>query len=113
MPCTDTIKAHNQALFNKTTKEQTMYRVGLPFWKTAARFGVPVKVPVDVFFDEQSQSFWAQSPYLDGLVVSGADLNELRREVIAAAGELLSLELAAPARAATVMRIKDTDICIV
>lgn len=90
-----------------------MYRVGLPFWKTAARFGVPVKVPVDVFFDEESQSFWAKSPYLDGLVVSGENLNELRKEVITAAGELLSLELEAKsARAATVMRIKDNDICI-
>lgn len=90
-----------------------MYRVGLPFWKTAARFGVPVKVPVDVFFDEESQSFWAKSSYLDGLVVSGADLNELRHEVISAASELLSLELEArSAKAATVMRIKDNNICI-
>lgn len=90
-----------------------MYRVGLPFWKTVARCGLPIKVRVDVHFDEESKSFWASSPNLDGLIVSGKDLNELRQEVISAAGELLSIELLdKAARATTEMRIKDRDICI-
>lgn len=90
-----------------------MYRVGLPLWKTAARFGVPVKVQVNVFFDKESNSYWAKSPNLDGLVVSGANLDELRDEVIAAAGELLSLELSDHrAKATTEMRIRDNEICL-
>lgn len=90
-----------------------MYRVGLPFWKTAARFGVPVKVQVDVFYDKESQSFWAKSPNLDGLIVSGTDLNELRDEVISAAGELLSLEINVKrAKASTEIRIQDKEICL-
>jgi len=91
-----------------------MYRVGLPFWKTAARCGVPVSVRVDVHFDNESNSYWAKSPSLDGLVVSGSNLDELRAEVISAAGELLALEFEAkvPARATTVIRIRDNDICV-
>lgn len=70
-----------------------MYRVGLPFWKTAARLGVPVRVRVDVFFDNESRSYWAQSPHLDGLVVAGKDLDELHREAVSAASALLALQL--------------------
>ncbi len=88
-----------------------MYRVGLPFWKTAARLGVPVRVRVDVFFDEESKSYWAKSPHLDGLVVSGKDLDELHREAILATSELLALELHnGPARAETEMRIRDKAV---
>ncbi|KEH08271.1 hypothetical protein GY14_20730 [Delftia tsuruhatensis] len=90
-----------------------MYRVGLPFWKTAARLGVPIKVRVDVHYDEESSSFWAKSPSLDGLVVAGANLDELREEVISAASELLALQLEDKvAHATTEIRIKDSDICI-
>ena len=88
-----------------------MYRVGLPFWKTAARLGVPVRLRVDVFFDEESPSYWAQSPHLDGLIVSGKDLTELHREAITAASELLALQLNyGPVRAETEMRIRDKAV---
>lgn len=69
------------------------YRVGLPGWKLAARMGVPVSFKVDVFHDKESNSYWARSQQLDGLVVSGATLDELRNEVRSAAMELLDLQM--------------------
>jgi len=70
-----------------------MYRVGLPGWKTAAKLGVPLLVRVELARDEESGTFWAKSPDLDGLVVSGATLDEVKSESIAASGELLALQL--------------------
>ena len=89
-----------------------MYRVGFPLWKVAARFGVPVLVRVDVHFDKDSKSFWADSPDLDGLVVSGQDLDELRTEVMSAASELLRLAVrSTKTRAQTEIRIRDVALC--
>lgn len=89
-----------------------MYRVGFPGWKIAARIGVPVLVRVQVHYDDESKSFWADSPDLDGLIVSGHDLDELRAEVVSAAGELLSLAVHSPrAKAKTELRIRDDALC--
>lgn len=90
-----------------------MYRVGLPGWKIAARFGIPVKVIVNVHFDAESNTYWAESPNFDGLAVSGETLDELRSEVISAAHVLLDLALdGKQPRAQTEMLIKDNDICL-
>ena len=67
-----------------------MYRVGMPLWKVAARFGIPLKLRVHVHFDQESQTYWADSPDLDGLVVAGDNLPEVQREVLIAADEILS-----------------------
>ncbi|MDD2610866.1 MAG: hypothetical protein PHX60_14495 [Giesbergeria sp.] len=84
------------------------YKVGWPGWKIVARCGVPLLVRVQVHFDAESQSYWADSPDLDGLIVAGQDLNELHTEAVAAAGELLSLILHSPrAKAFTELRIRD------
>ena len=89
-----------------------MYRVGYPGWKLLAKIGVPVLVRVQVYFDEESKSFWASSADLDGLAVSGGDLDELRSEVIAAAGLLISLAVhSTKARAKTELRIRDNALC--
>ena len=89
-----------------------MYRVGYPGWKLAAKWGVPVLVRVQVVFDEETKSYWAKSQDLDGLVVSGANLDELRAEVVSAAGLLISLAVRSKnARAKTEMRILDNAVC--
>jgi len=89
-----------------------MYRVGLPFWKTAARWGVPVLVRVLVHRDAASNTYWADSPDLDGLVVSGKDLDELCAEANAATAELLSLAVVGhKTRAQTELRIRDEALC--
>lgn len=86
----------------------SVYRVGWPLWKLAAKAGVGLLVRVHVHFDDESQTYWADSPDLDGLVVSGADLDELHAETIAAANTLLTLAVRSPnARATTEMRIRD------
>jgi predicted RNase H-like HicB family nuclease len=43
--------------------------------------------------DAESSSYWADSPDLDGLVVTGATLDELKAEAESAALELLDLQL--------------------
>ena len=84
------------------------YKVGWPGWKMAARCGVPLLVRVHVHFDVESQSYWADSPDLDGLTVAGQDLDELHTEAVAAANELLDLAIHNPkARAFTELRIRD------
>lgn len=88
-----------------------MYSVGFPGWKIAARWGVPVLLRVDVYFDAESKSYWAKSPHLDGLVVSGATLDELRTEVRGAAETLLELELHAHAKAKPEYRFRDEVLC--
>lgn len=70
-----------------------MYRVGFPGWKLAARVGFPLRLNVQAYRDEESNSYWAKSDDLDGLVVSGQTLDELQREVMAAIPELLQLEI--------------------
>lgn len=89
-----------------------MYRAGLPFWKTAARLGVPLLVRVHVHLDKESRSYWADSPDLDGLVVSGQDLDELHREVMSAADLLLQEAVNGNrAKATTELRIRDDAFC--
>lgn len=66
-----------------------MYRIGLPFWKVAARIGVPLKFRVCVHTDAESGTYWAHSEDLDGLTVSGVTLDELHNEVLSAGAALL------------------------
>lgn len=75
------------------------YRVGIPGWKLASRLGASVHLRVNIFYDDESHSYWAESPDLDGLVVSGTDLDDLKAEALAAARELLELQLTTKPRA--------------
>lgn len=75
-----------------------MVRVGSTCWKLFARLGMHIRVRVNVHFDADSKTFWADSPDLDGLVVSGATPEELAREVHLAATELLELQLSGHVR---------------
>lgn len=67
------------------------YRVGLPGWRFLARRGVPLSMRVDIHFDPESKTYWANSPDLDGLVVEGQSFDELRSEVQSATILLLEL----------------------
>lgn len=70
-----------------------MYRIGFPGWRVAARLGVPMFFRVHVHHDKAAGSYWATSPDVQGLTVSGTDLDELAREVNGAACELIALQL--------------------
>ena len=70
-----------------------MYRVGLPGWKLAAKMGVAVRLRVNIQYDLEANVYWAQSPDLDGLVVEGHTLDEIKNEALSAAAALLELQL--------------------
>jgi len=48
-------------------------------------------VRVNVHFDAEVESYWANSPDLDGFVVTGTTRSELEEEARLAAGTLLEL----------------------
>jgi predicted RNase H-like HicB family nuclease len=70
-----------------------MYRVGWLGWKTVCRWGVPLLLRVDIHFDKESKTFWADSPDVDGLAVAGDTIEEVRSEAMNAAFALIDLEL--------------------
>lgn len=70
-----------------------MYRVGLPGWKLAAKLGVPVRLRVNITQDLEANVYVAESPDLDGLIVEGHTLDDIKAEALAAAGTLLEMEL--------------------
>lgn len=89
------------------------YRVGWPFWKMLAKQGVTLRFKVNVHFDEESKSFWAESPDIDGLVVSASNLEELRSESLAAAKDLIDLQIdARHLHVRPQMRIEDSQVCV-
>lgn len=69
------------------------YRVGVPGWQVAARFGVPLSFRTHVFRDREANVFWATSPDIDGLAVEAATLEELVQEAALAGRELVELQL--------------------
>lgn len=70
-----------------------MYRIGLPFWKQAARFGVLLNVRVDIMHDDEAKVFVATSNDLRGLVCEASTMDELVIEVNSTISELLSFHL--------------------
>ena len=58
-----------------------MYPVGAPFWKLAARAGVPMKFRVDLRRDEDAGVFIATSPALRGLVVESESMDDLFKDL--------------------------------
>lgn len=89
------------------------YRVGLPFWKAAARRGFALTLRVEIRRDEEAGVYVAHSPDLDGLVVEAQSLDDLRTEALAAADALLELALKAdhPPRAVANFHLLDGARC--
>jgi hypothetical protein len=67
-----------------------MIRIGFPFWRTFARFGVPLQLRIDVIYDADAAVFVATSNDLVGLVAEAATMDELVKEVHATVDELLT-----------------------
>lgn len=72
---------------------RAMYRIGYPFWRTAGKMGVPLKLRINVLRDAEAGVFVATSDDLRGLVCEAATMDELVKEVNAAVTELLSIQL--------------------
>ena len=86
-----------------------MYRIGFPFWKQAARLGVPLKLRIDVIRDPEANVFVATSKDLKGLVCEALSMDDLVKEVHLATTELLTLELRAQPLTSP---ITDLRICV-
>lgn len=69
------------------------YRVGLPGWTLAARFGMGLSLQVQVWHDRDANVFFAKSDDLDGLVVEAPSLEELQQETEGAAEALISFHV--------------------
>jgi Domain of unknown function (DUF1902) len=74
------------------------YRVGLPLWRQVARLGFPMMIRVDAFYDREASVFVATSPDLLGLVAEADTLDELKKEVVASACGLISIQLQSKCR---------------
>jgi hypothetical protein len=88
--------------------EEKMYRIGFPFWKQAARLGIPLKLRINVIRDAEANVFVATSDDLTGLVCEAPSMDELIREVDLATDELLALQLPSPP---LVRPVTDLRIC--
>lgn len=73
-----------------------MYRVGLPFWKVAARMGVPMLVRVDVVRDSEADVYVATSPDLRGLVAEAKTKDDLIHAVYDCTDMLIEEALHSP-----------------
>lgn len=88
------------------------FRIGAPLWKVAARAGCRMVFHVTVHLDKETGSYWAESNDLDGLIVSGQTLDELRSEIRTAAGSLLEIELhKQPRKVMPELTFADTALC--
>jgi predicted RNase H-like HicB family nuclease len=70
-----------------------MYKVGFPGWKLAAKLGVPVRLRVFIAQDLESNVYVAQSPDLEGLVLEGQTLEEIKKEALSCSKFLLEIAL--------------------
>lgn len=66
-----------------------MYRIGFPFWKQLARFGVPLTVRVHVMRDDDAAVFVATSDDLRGLVCEAGTIDDLIPEINSSVNDLL------------------------
>lgn len=66
------------------------WRLGYPGWRLAANFGLPIKIKVDVFRDEDAGTYCASSDDI-GLAVEAESLDGLMREIHTALPVLLQI----------------------
>jgi len=64
-------------------------RPTFPGWRLLARFGVPVEVRVAIKFDADAGVYYVAESDLRGLRVEAATMDEMQREILGAASELL------------------------
>jgi len=72
------------------------YQAGWPFWRTAARMGIPLSVRVLVVHDEEAGVYAVTSSSLKGLFAEGETLDELHTNLKDAAVDLIASHLHQP-----------------
>jgi hypothetical protein len=68
-------------------------RPSWPGWRVLARWGAPVEVRVEIKFDSEAGVYFVADSDLRGLHVEAKTLDDMQREVLDAASELLHHEL--------------------
>ena len=58
-----------------------MYRIGWPFWKFLAKFGMTLKLKILVIHDSEADVFIAKSSDLKGLVCEASTFPDLEKEL--------------------------------
>lgn len=84
-----------------------MYRVGWPGALMLGRLGVPLEIKVFIRFDEEARVFVGVSDDIRGLVVEGASLDEIAKEV----EELVPALMASDQKTGRKMAPARTNIC--
>lgn len=69
-----------------------MYRLGWPFAAFFSEMGVPLLIKVEIIHDNEANVYVATSSDLKGLVVEAETLDELEKEVLDLAPQLLAFD---------------------
>ena len=81
------------------------WRLGIPGWRIAAAFGVPIKIKVIVCKDNEAGVYFATSDDI-GLALEAESLDELVKQVHLAIPELLELAHAPVEKSRTDIRLR-------
>lgn len=57
------------------------YRIGLPFWKIAYKFGFTLTFRVVIHKDNENKFYWCESPDLPGLIAKMPQLRDLSKKL--------------------------------
>ena len=69
-----------------------MYRLGWPFAAFFSEMGMPLLIKVEIIHDDEADVYVATSSDLKGLVVEAETLDELEKEVLDLAPQLLAFD---------------------
>jgi predicted RNase H-like HicB family nuclease len=72
------------------------YNAGWPAWRFLAKMGVPIRVKVMVFYDDEAKVYVATNSNLRGLVAEAETFDGLVKNINAAARDLLESYLHEP-----------------
>jgi hypothetical protein len=67
------------------------YRIGWPFWRRLAKFGISLKLKIEITYDKDTNILIATSSDLLGLICEATTWEELILEINYASQELLSI----------------------
>ncbi|ASY30182.1 DUF1902 domain-containing protein [Taylorella equigenitalis] len=70
------------------------YRIGLPFWKSFAKLGIPLSLRIIIKHDEEANVYYATSPDLKSLIVESDTIENLLKEIELVIEDLLEVFIA-------------------
>ncbi|CCG17433.1 hypothetical protein KUK_0113 [Taylorella equigenitalis 14/56] len=67
------------------------YRIGLPFWKSFVKLGIPLSLRIIIKHDEEANVYYATSPDLKSLTVESDTIENLLKEIELVIEDLLEV----------------------